>query len=69
MTPSTKADFDLILNTFGGTDGGVNFVQLQAMIEDLDAHANVDDAAFRLLLVQRHYANMIRIANGMEIPK
>jgi hypothetical protein len=36
MNIKTKAEFDYILDTFSGTDGGVRFVKFQALIVEMD---------------------------------
>lgn len=36
MTPKTKEQLDYIMDTFTGADGGVRFVKLLSLVEEMD---------------------------------
>ncbi len=64
MKNETKAAFDNILDTFSGSDGGVGFVRLQALVEQLERQADMGDAAAEpVIQVVHQFSLQIDVAN------
>ena len=62
MKPETQKHFDNILDTMTGADGGIRFVQLKVMLEDLDNRED-DEAAGHLVRMMTNFSRLINIAN------
>jgi len=63
----TKQAFQQILDTFSGADGGISFVLLKTLVEELDQRAESgDQAAQRIVEVVYQFARLINLANSQR---
>jgi hypothetical protein len=63
LREETRRDFADILATFSGADGGVDFVRLRALIEDMDQQATQGvETAEQVIQVMRRFARLIVVA-------
>ncbi len=61
LTPDLQEDFDLIVDTFTGADGGLSFMAFKAMMDHLDK--KTDDASRQLLDITVNFARFLRVCN------
>jgi len=63
MRPQTKKSLDVILDVFGGADGGIQFAKFMALVETLDVKASQgnEDAALVLEVMER-FRRLVEIA-------
>ncbi len=61
LNPKLKEDFNLIVDTFTGADGGLSFMAFKAMMEHLDN--KTDDASKQLLDITVNFAKFLRVCN------
>ena len=65
MTPELKQSFNNIMDCFTGADGGVAFVQLRYLLEDMDERARQgDEHAVAVLQTVYHMDRLIKVANN-----
>lgn len=58
-----QEDFDFILDTFSGADGGATFMALKSMINFLDKKNDEDSR--KILLVVTRFARLIRTSRQL----
>lgn len=65
MSPEIERHFTNVLDTFGGTDGGISFVNIKCLIEMVDERAQAGDQASIELLEATlvRFSKLIDIAN------
>jgi hypothetical protein len=62
--PKLDKDFGAIVDCISGSDGGVSFVRLQGLIEEMERRANAGDvAADKVLGAVYQFARLIEVAN------
>lgn len=67
MREQTLAAFDNILDTFGGADGGVSFINLKWMIENMDSLSDQgEEHATEIIKVMLRFSKLIDVANGKK---
>lgn len=65
MNQDTKAALQNILDTFSGADGGVAFVQLRGLIEDMcERESNGDKDATEVINIMMRFNNLINFAKN-----
>lgn len=63
MSDETESHFINILDTFSGADGGISFVQMRRLIEDMDKKAaKGDKPAQEVILIMKRFSRMIDTA-------
>jgi hypothetical protein len=63
MKLRVKKSLDNILDTFGGVDGGISFVQLKTLVEQLASRAETgDESAAEVLNVMFRFERLIEVA-------
>lgn len=66
MKPETQKHFDNILDTMSGADGGIRFVHLRILLEDMDNRED-DPAAPQIVRMMTNFSRLINIANKETI--
>jgi hypothetical protein len=62
--PKLDNDFETITDCFTGADGGVSFVRLQSLLEEMEKRANAGDmVADKVLGTIYQMARLIQVAN------
>jgi hypothetical protein len=62
--------FKNILDTFGGADGGIRFVNLKTYLLELEkSQLRGDEYAKKIVNIMIHFSNLIDIANPVENKK
>lgn len=67
MDKSIKEMLNLLLDTFGGTDGGISFIKFKCMLETLEQ--NTDMASKEILTIVKKFCILIEIAQNPPINK
>jgi hypothetical protein len=64
MTKETKEAFDNITDTFTGGDGGVRFLKVKFLIEEMDRQSESGNAdACQIIRVIKQFSRLIDFAN------
>lgn len=67
LRPEVKKDFGLIMECFGGVDGGISFLKTRLLLEEFDKRAtNGDEPAEQVVQIMRRFAHLIRQANSIQ---
>ena len=62
--PALNNAFEEITDCFTGTDGGIGFVKLQRLIEDMNRQADTGDkAAEQIINFVHQFSRLIKVAN------
>ena len=62
--PKLDKDFEAIVDCFTGADGGLEFIRLQSLLEEMEKRANAgDQAADKVLGAVYQMARLIKVAN------
>ena len=62
--PKLDKDFEAITDCFTGADGGLEFIRLQSLLEEMEKRANAgDEAADKVLGAVYQMARLIQVAN------
>lgn len=64
MRPETEKLFRVIMDTFSGEDGGVAFVRIRDLIEEMDQRVN-DPAAEKLVKIMKDFARLIQTSQNL----
>lgn len=65
--PEVKANMDLILDTYGGADGGIGFAKFCWLIESVDNKAQKGDASSELVIdIVTRFAKLIKFAQKAD---
>jgi hypothetical protein len=61
-----QEQFDNIMDTFGATDGGIKFIKLRQLLEELERRSDeeADQIAEKLIQIVGQFSRMIDVANG-----
>lgn len=61
-----QEQFDNIMDTFGAADGGIKFIKLRQLLEELERRSDeeADQTAEKLLQIVGQFSRMIDVANG-----
>lgn len=64
LRPKTEKDFNNILDCMTGADGGVSFMKLKILLEDLDSQAaSGNSAAIQLMDIMAQFSKLIDVAS------
>ena len=67
LRPKTQKDFDNILDTFSGADGGIGFMGFRCLMEDMDAKAAKGDAgAAQVVAIMEKFSKLLDIAKSLK---
>lgn len=62
--PALNNAFEEITDCFTGTDGGIGFIKLQRLIEDMNRQADTgDESAKQIIDFVTRFARLIKVAN------
>lgn len=62
--PKLDEAFNAITDCFTGADGGLEFIRLQSLLEEMEKRANAgDQAADKVLCAVYQMARLIQVAN------
>ena len=58
-----QKEFDNILDTFSGTDGGIRFIKLQCFLKEFENRSETESSARQILDVMSRFSKLIDVAN------
>lgn len=67
LNPKLKQDFDLIIDTFTGADGGTTFMAFKSVLEELDKKTDADSKQLVDFTVK--FAKFLRACKHLRFPE